>query len=701
MASRRQGRLRLYRRLTVFLIALLLSIAPGLCLYFGPAPIWDSVDVSSLPTELPGEPSLQALHRLLLGSTGYTLLEWTLVCFALSIASLAFVQSNAQREPASPLVCMVATWCAAITLFHLLAFHGFSMEVVNLTEFVHLNWTIAQTLTALLFLTAGSLVLRRADHTPLPPRLLFLFGLAITTMAFLVIFFTGKAASLPLLLEPEGLLKRPADLLPLVLFGACALFLFPRIDRVCQSHFSLALWASSLPLIASQVYMAYFSPGLFDPGFTAAQFARTSAFVLIFAGLVVDFSQTQRVEQALQQRLAASDRQVNILVNNALEAIITFDERCRVTLWNPRAEEIFGTSRTDALGRDLLDLLFDEQSNGNGRDEFIHDFHLLRDDPSQIASPTTRRMFFYPPEGSPVPLEYSMICARSHRHTVFALLLRDVSLREELQMQMIQMDRLAAVGTLAAGVVHEINNPLTFLLTHLALATERLDDASSSLDTCRLDLDTLSERCDEPILQDLLEGIATSRSLFHDMASSLSTATDGAERVHRIVHDMRLFSHVTPEEIQPISVQEPLDVAIRMTRGEVHRIAELSVESEPDLPLIRADATRLSQVFVNLIMNAIQAMEQVPDRNHRLTISLALHDDSLHISFTDTGSGIPPHIQRRIFSPFFTTKPAGAGTGLGLSLSRRIIEDFQGSISVDSATDEGSTFLIQLPAYYP
>ncbi|MEI9950406.1 MAG: ATP-binding protein [Pseudomonadota bacterium] len=236
-----------------------------------------------------------------------------------------------------------------------------------------------------------------------------------------------------------------------------------------------------------------------------------------------------------------------------------------------------------------------------------------------------------------------------------------------------ETERLASLGTLAAGVAHEINNPLSYVLGSLDLGLRELH-----------------------VLRLLLQG-HPNEELEHvsGAVAALDSAREGAERVRNIVRDLMDFSRATPGEGDAVDVEAILDRAIRVAWNEVRHRARLIKRYAGISPVI-GDEARLGQVFLNLIMNAAQAIEGDPSVNE-ITISTCADQGCAVVEVSDTGGGIRDQDLARIFDPFFTTKVAGAGTGLGLAICRGIMTALGGEISVSSEPGRGSTFRVVLP----
>ncbi|MFZ2161010.1 MAG: PAS domain S-box protein [Sideroxyarcus sp.] len=263
---------------------------------------------------------------------------------------------------------------------------------------------------------------------------------------------------------------------------------------------------------------------------------------------------------------------------------------------------------------------------------------------------------------------------------------------EEAQSQLLQSEKLAAIGQLAAGVAHEINNPMGFIRSNLS----RLGDYSGSL----LNIINAYESAD-PLLQEhpqINEHIAQTRRdadlafLKEDMPNLIAESLDGADRVRRIVQDLRDFSRIDAAEWQHFDIHAGLESTINVVWNEIKYKAEL-VRDYGEVPLVECIPSRLNQVFMNMLVNASQA---IADRG-KIMISTRRQNNEVEIAFTDTGQGISPDVLPKIFDPFFTTKPVGKGTGLGLSVSYGIIRDHGGNIEVVSELGLGTTFTIRLP----
>ncbi len=240
----------------------------------------------------------------------------------------------------------------------------------------------------------------------------------------------------------------------------------------------------------------------------------------------------------------------------------------------------------------------------------------------------------------------------------------------ELQARFAQTDRLRSIGTLAAGIAHEINNPLAYLLLNLAFVSEELPK--------------------------LLQAQSKSSDRSREISEVLEHARDGAERIRDIVRSIQTFSRPENQSRAPLDVAPVLEATIAMVFNEIRHRAQL-VKEYAEVPQVVANEALLGQVFLNLILNAVQALPEGRDGNE-IRIALWSSPGQVAVEVRDNGSGIPLDVRERIFEPFFTTKPVGVGTGLGLAICHGIVTSLGGTLSFESEEGKGTVFHVELPA---
>lgn len=244
---------------------------------------------------------------------------------------------------------------------------------------------------------------------------------------------------------------------------------------------------------------------------------------------------------------------------------------------------------------------------------------------------------------------------------------RDTTDMKQAEMQLMLADRMASVGTLAAGVAHEINNPLASVIANLDMAVQ--------------DVQQLASRVAVPA----------------DLVDELSDARAAAERVREIVRDLKIFSRSEVDKRAAVDVESVLDSTIRMAWNEIRHRARV-VKVYGGVPRVDANESRLGQVFLNLIVNAVHAIPEGNYDKNEIRVSTSLDASGrVVVSIRDTGVGIPHDVRARLFTPFFTTKPVGVGTGLGLAISHKIVSSLGGAIAFDSEVGKGTEFRVVLP----
>ena len=271
---------------------------------------------------------------------------------------------------------------------------------------------------------------------------------------------------------------------------------------------------------------------------------------------------------------------------------------------------------------------------------------------------------------------------------------------QETQAQLVQTEKMASVGQLAAGVAHEINNPLGFIVSNLNSLGGYVEDIKRALSVADEVIGAV--KAGSPEVSAKVEEADRVREevdldyVLSDIDSVLTESIEGADRVRKIVADLRDFSHVDSPDVTEADVNELLEKALSVAANELKYKAEV-VRDLGDVPAIPCFGGQLSQVLLNLLVNAAQAIE---DRG-TVTVRSGHGGGHVWVEIADTGCGIAEENLSNIFDPFFTTKAVGSGTGLGLHLSFKIIEAHGGRISVDSKVGQGATFRIELPMSGP
>ena len=268
------------------------------------------------------------------------------------------------------------------------------------------------------------------------------------------------------------------------------------------------------------------------------------------------------------------------------------------------------------------------------------------------------------------PGEVSTISAYFEGQRVYVSIVRDVSTRNEMLTRAMEMDRIISMGMLAAGVSHEVNNPLAFIHTNLYY------------------------------LRDLLDGKELDESDLEEARQALDDSLRGMDKIQRIVGDLNTFARAPQTHLEQVDINAALQPALRWIEPELRNRASLRCSLADHAPAW-SDADRINQVVLNLLLNAAHAIEPGRPDENTVEVRTFTHDDRAVIEVCDTGPGIPEKIRHKIFDPFFTTKPAGQGTGLGLFLTQQIVDQLHGQLTVDSAPEQGTTIRLLLPTQEP
>jgi signal transduction histidine kinase/CheY-like chemotaxis protein len=379
--------------------------------------------------------------------------------------------------------------------------------------------------------------------------------------------------------------------------------------------------------------------------------------------VTAEFAFQQKALLATEASLQRSEAANQAIINALPDLLLILDDQLCIVDHHVGRQEFARTVLANSAGRNLVELL----RSGRG----------VPEDKLQEGEARLRRSL---ETGEPMQYEYrdalqgaefvvdvNLVPFADDRLLV---LCRDLSERARLQRQIAISERLVSLGQLAAGVAHEVNNPLTYVIANLELL---LDDLPQLLDGAD------SKNRDE--VQQLLE-----------------ECREGANRVREVVHNLSLFSRVEPAETQRLDVEEVLRSAIATTAHSVRHRAALDTDIRGPLPAVEGSMTRLVLVFVNLLVNAGQATESKPDGRIILRARRSVEDGGrVVIEVEDNGPGIDEEVLPRIFEPYFTTKGVGEGTGLGLAISRRAVEEMDGTLVAENRPEGGARFRITLP----
>ncbi len=354
-----------------------------------------------------------------------------------------------------------------------------------------------------------------------------------------------------------------------------------------------------------------------------------------------------------RQKLEEVEERYRSIIENSADAIISLDNQNIITTWNIGAEKTFGWKEKELIGKSITVLLpqdfldkheLDYLTERVGKDGYVQNYETER------LTKTGSRIH--------VQLTEALINNETGEPVGKALIMRDVTEQRLNEEKLQQSERLATVGHLAAGVAHEIGNPLTAISSLVQLLQRKTDDVF--------------------------------------VLESLTKIRDQINRIHKIERDLVDFSRPSSAEMKQAQINDIIQSAIGLMKHDTRfRSIEVVLDLKRELPRVMCVPDQIHQVIANLLLNAADA---VKDCEHpRIILHTTSNGDTVQINVEDNGIGISKELQQKIFEPFFTTKPVGKGTGLGLSVSHGIITKIGGDIRVESTAGKGAKFIIELP----
>ncbi len=430
-----------------------------------------------------------------------------------------------------------------------------------------------------------------------------------------------------------------------------------------------------------------------DVIFNKAAYFDASGNVAGLVGIIADITERRDAER----ELAFSEERYRTLVESLSEGLIIVDPKLNIVFANKRFVEMVAADEKEITKMNMTEFLDEENK------KIVAEQYERR---RQGASDTY--------EAALSALDGAVINALISPKPIFDsknqfkgsyALVTDITERKKLESQLVQAQKLESIGQLAAGIAHEINTPTQYVLSN----TRFLEGAFNELSQLMNSYAKLAEAAEKS--PDLAEAAGQVKELAEELdleflteeiPKAIEADVEGLERIAKIVGSMKAFAHPGAEELSPTDLNKAIENTVTVARNEWKYVADVEFDLDPAMPLVPCLAAELNQVFLNIIVNAAQAIGEVvregAESKGKINITTSYDADAARISIKDDGPGIPEEIQNRVFDPFFTTKELGKGTGQGLAIAYRVVaEQHKGNIQIISKPGEGTEFLIQIP----
>ncbi|MFZ5584369.1 MAG: ATP-binding protein [Thermodesulfobacteriota bacterium] len=416
----------------------------------------------------------------------------------------------------------------------------------------------------------------------------------------------------------------------------------------------------------------------------------------------------QQLEARVQERTAEleatnlalrrSEERYRFLVETMNEGVIRGDGQGRIVFVNEKVIRMLDFQRDELLGRDVLTLAADQANV---------DIMLYQRMRRQQGLTDSYEVALAKRDGGRFHALFSSrpILGPNGDYEGFLAVITDISKRKLLENQLLQSQKLEAIGQLAAGIAHEINTPIQYVSDNTRFIRDSLE-SFTQLFNKHLELAQLTKAAGAfPELTAEMERTAQEIDLdymLREVPVAIEQIEEGLRRVSEIVRSMKEFAHPGSEQKTLADINHVIENTIMVARNEWKYVADIKLDLSPDLPLVPCIPGDLQQIMLNIVVNAAQAiggpLGECPIEKGLITVSSRQVERWAEIRVSDTGPGIAPEIQRRVFDPFFTTKPVGKGTGQGLAIAyAAVVERHQGEIFCESALGSGATFIVRLP----
>ena len=411
-----------------------------------------------------------------------------------------------------------------------------------------------------------------------------------------------------------------------------------------------------------------------------------------------DITPIERIKNEVEEDRLETEQ----LIASIRSILVGLDNDGYITRWNSTAETVFGWGAQEAIGRHVDQCI---TAWSLGTFEVVQE---LMDGERHVGIADARYTRPDQPNERHIDIAITRVYNLDHHPAGYLILARDVTEKKELEIQLLQAQKLESLGQLAAGIAHEINTPIQFIgdNTHfLSKAFDRLDhvlEISERVAKQYAEFDAIPG-----LVEEMEQAMKTSKIAYmrNEIPYAIEETLKGLEQVASIVRGMKQFSHPGSGGKQLIDINECILDTITVSRNEWKYVAKMETDLDPALPPVMCYANEINQVMLNMVVNAAHAIEKsIKDgtqQQGKISLRTKAQAKGVCIEISDTGTGIPAEVLPKIFDPFFTTKEPGKGTGQGLSIVHNAIRKHDGIINVDTREGEGTTFTIKLPPHDP
>lgn len=389
-----------------------------------------------------------------------------------------------------------------------------------------------------------------------------------------------------------------------------------------------------------------------------------------------------------QDKITSQSNELKAIINSMGSGLFTIDQEWRITSFNKAAERITGYKAEEVLGEKCEEVFHSEACSSECPLE-----RALKSDSYVLSND----FFIKNKEGRRIPISASTSPLKNESGRIIGgvEVFKDLSEVKELQKQLIQADKMSALGQMVSGIAHDINNPTGVIHSNMVA----LSEYTSVIKDLLIQYRRLTQRLQKARDKDLSTEYSLIKAyedqcdidyILEDLDCLVEESGEAARRIRQIVKDLRDFIHIDVGQLQLADLNQRLDVSLKLIKfnPKIKLIKEYS-----QIPQIQCNVQQIDQLFTNIILNAVQALRNKGE----IKIRTSHTDGRIRISFRDNGPGIPEEIQSKIFDPFFTTKEVGEGTGLGLSICFKIVDNHGGKIWVESEFENWTEFFVELP----